>query len=119
RLDGHAAAAPIPALAAFQLFGDGVEVEPEAGGHPFENRDETFPVRFTGGEKTQHFLVILYEVSSPSGLAGARSAAFQAHFGVGAVIAPASMSHAHAHRRSLPPLRNIRPGSRASTQRHR
>ena len=67
--DGHAAAAPVAALAAPQVRGDRVEIDRHAGRHAFEHRDERLPVRFAGSEKTQHTGRILYEISATSGLA--------------------------------------------------
>ena len=53
-LDRHPASASVAALASLQFVVDGVEVEREAGGDPFENDDERATVRFTRGEKSDH-----------------------------------------------------------------
>ena len=59
--DRHAPAAAVAALAAAQLERDGIEIDRQSGGQPFEDRDETLSVRFTGRQKTQHPSSILYE----------------------------------------------------------
>ena len=72
----HPSAPAVAALAAPQLLGDRVEINPEAGRHPFKNNHEAFAMRLTCGEKTQHCHVILYEVSALFGERAARSGAF-------------------------------------------
>ena len=62
--DRHAAAAAVPTLTPLELFGDGVEIDMQSGRHALENDDEPLAVRLAGGEKTQHCLVILYELSA-------------------------------------------------------
>ena len=62
--DRHAAAAAVSTLTPLELFGDGVEIDMQSGRHALENDDEPLAVRLAGGEKTQHCLAILYEVSA-------------------------------------------------------
>ena len=50
----HPASAAVAGLAPAQLGGDRVEVDREAGGHAFEDRDERLAVRLAGGQKSQH-----------------------------------------------------------------
>ena len=52
--DRHPAAAAVAALAPAELGGERVEVDREAGGHAFEDRDERLAVRLAGSQKSQH-----------------------------------------------------------------
>jgi hypothetical protein len=74
--DRHTPSAPVPALTPLELLGDGVEIDMKPGRHALENHDQAFAVGLTGGEKTQHCLVILYEVSAASWRGLARSRPF-------------------------------------------
>ena len=62
----HASPAAVAALTAAELRRDGVEVDGQAGGNAFEDRDEPFAVRLAGGEKSQHSRNILSEISAHS-----------------------------------------------------
>ena len=74
--DRHAAAAAVPALAPLELLGDGVEIDMQSGRHALENDDQPLAVRLAGSEKTQHCLVILYELSALFRRGPARSGLF-------------------------------------------
>ena len=67
RLDRHAPAAPVAALAAAQVARDRVEVDGKPGGNAFENDDERAAVRLAGGQKSHHSREIVYEVSALPG----------------------------------------------------
>ena len=54
RLDLHASASPVSCLAAPELGGDRLKVYRQAGGHPFEDRNERLSMGFARGQKTQH-----------------------------------------------------------------
>ncbi len=90
--DRHAAAAAVPTLTPLELFGDGLEIDMQSGRHAFENDDESLAVRLAGGEKTQHCLAILYEVSA---LFRRRPAQSRPVF-AGEPIAEMRASHGHA-----------------------
>jgi len=53
-LDLHPAPASIPLLPSGQLRIDMLSEERQAGGNALEDRDERWPVRFTGGGEAQH-----------------------------------------------------------------
>jgi hypothetical protein len=53
-LDRHAAAAPVPALAAAKLRVECVDVELKASGHSVNGHHERLAVRLAGGEKPEH-----------------------------------------------------------------
>ena len=64
RLDHHASSASVSTLTAPQIRGDGIGIDREAGGKSFEYRDERLAMRLACGQKTQHRLVILHELSA-------------------------------------------------------
>ena len=66
RLDGHAAAAAVPALTAPQLGRDRFEIDRQTRRQAFENGDERLAVRLARCEKTQHRCLILSELFAHS-----------------------------------------------------
>ena len=72
RFDHHPSSASVSTLTAPQIRGDGIGIDREAGGKSFEYRDERLAMRLACGQKTQHRLVILHELSATSRRAGVR-----------------------------------------------
>ena len=112
--DRHAPAAAVSALTPLELFGDRVEVDVQSGRHAFENDDETLAVRLAGSEKTQHCLVILYEVSA---LFRPPPRVIRPVF-AGERIAITHVSHGHIDCRSVSVSRTSGTGSRRDRSCH-
>jgi hypothetical protein len=71
-LDRHAPPASVPELTSRQVSGEIFGGERKTGGDAVDDRDERLPVRFAGGQKTQHSRFILSEKIAALGRVRAR-----------------------------------------------